>query len=211
MKAYSILIFLFCLISCNSETYIKLGKDYRKTILQINIDTIDNYKSLYKTIDSLLCDNYESQIQLLIKDKNDNYKITLVNSCSDDILCFKSKNLLFIKNDSIYKYNIGVYDLDSLSSLIISDFTNNGLNSKLSESPHKFVISIAQPNLLDMKIFKERLLKILHSYIQTKIGLENLKIMLDVNTNYKFESIPYEEDSMYLEMDSLLWEFEKTL
>ncbi|NME72427.1 hypothetical protein [Flammeovirga aprica] len=212
MKLNPIILYVLLLFSCNNKAQIEFGKRYTEKLLQVNIDTLGNYQNWHNTVDSMLCNNDYSQIQLLICDQEVNYKINLNNHCSDDVVCFTSRNFLTIQNDSIYKYNIGAYSFDSLCDLILRDYPNNGLNPRLSEAPHKFVLSFIQPNLLDHKTVKERLVRVLEAFKRTELGNENLKLSLglDLNENFDFDKIQY-EDSIYREMEMLLEEQDFTL
>ncbi|KXX69124.1 hypothetical protein [Flammeovirga sp. SJP92] len=205
MKLNPAIIFIFFLFSCQNGAHIEFGKKYKEKLLQINIDTLDSYIKLYNSVDSILCSNDESQIQLLIHDDEVNYKVNLINICSDIVGCSKSRNFLVIKNDSIYKSNIGAYNFDSLCNLIIRDYPNNGLNPRLSGAPHKFSLLFIQPNLLNNEALKGRLINTLKAFESTHLGNDKLKLALslDINENFDFDKIQY-EDSVYNEMEMLL-------
>ncbi|WP_044212495.1 hypothetical protein [Flammeovirga sp. OC4] len=204
MKYNLFLIFIFLFFSCKNNEVVEFGKKYSENVLLINIDTLDNYKKMFNAIDSTLCNNDDSQVQLIIHDNEVNYKIYLVNYCSDDIVCFSSRNFLYVDNDSVFKFYLGTYSFDSLSSLIKRDYSNNGVHRRLSEVPNKFILSFTQPNSLKNVIVKEKLIRTLNAFKSTNLKNDNLKLNLRLNwaENVKYDTTHY--DSIDIEIEHFL-------
>lgn len=61
----------------------------------------------------------------------------------DSYKIIKSKNVIEIHNDTIFKHKKGTFPLDSLEYVLKMDITNNGIHPMLSENSKKLVISIS--------------------------------------------------------------------
>ncbi|ANQ52833.1 hypothetical protein MY04_5502 [Flammeovirga sp. MY04] len=180
MKNYIILL-AFMFLSCNQQsqnTTIEFGTNYTNNLQVIDIDSTNNYYTLIETINKILCEGNSYEIQLLLHSDSINYEVNLINPCPWDDVDVKSRNAIIVKNDSISKYKIGTYKMDSLNSLLIKDFYNNAIDKRYCEFPSKSIIIFYQMKDLPVKEVKERIIDVLKRYQETGIGNEKFKLWL---------------------------------
>ncbi|NME71080.1 hypothetical protein [Flammeovirga aprica] len=198
------IISLLILTSCNNTAFMKFGPDDKDKLVQINIDSTVSFLSLYKSIDEVLCNDHDCQVQLVIDTDSINYRLNLINMCGSTIACTRSRNIIFILDDSIKKYDVGTFNYDSLSNLIQRDFSNNGIDRSLSENPSKVFLHFMQPQSLERVNVKRRLVRTIKEFRKT--GFENEKLKLWVQLHPK--EIPFtgeipDEDELDEEIEKL--------
>ncbi|KXX70637.1 hypothetical protein [Flammeovirga sp. SJP92] len=195
---------ILILTSCSNATFMKFGPDDKDKLVQINVDSTVSFLSLYKSIDEVVCNDHDSQVQLVIDTDSINYRLNLINMCGSTIVCTRSRNIIFILDDSIKKYDVGTFNYDSLSNLIQRDFSNNGIDRSLSENPSKVFLHFMQPQLLERVTLKRRLVSIIEEFRKT--GFENEKLKLWVQLHPKEDpftgKIP-DEDELEEEIEKI--------
>ena len=76
----------------------------------------------------------------------------------------KSKNVIDIHNDTIFKHELGNFPVDSLQSILKMDINNNGVNPILSENSEKLMISVSYDKKNDFNKLLENLEKVTKQY-----------------------------------------------
>lgn len=106
--------------------------------------TLDLFKSTDDLLDSLSILNYQnSNAVFQIRDSLIDYTfiVKYLNHPEGPPTMIKSKNLLGISNDSIFKFKSS-YPIDSLCNVLKKDMQNYGYDSKYSDSPKDLFIVI---------------------------------------------------------------------
>jgi hypothetical protein len=110
--------------------------------VELNIEQFNNWSELVERADQIVCN--DSIPKITLNTNNEIKTIYFYNDCWEvDPHIIKSKNVIEILNDTIFKPNLKSFPLDSLESVLENDINNNGLNPKLSENSNKLVISIS--------------------------------------------------------------------
>ena len=186
MKKYILLTFVTLIIlfsSCslkNNKLTIEYNKslvktDLNKVIVQINIDSISDFKRFQEKIQSAVCSN---EIPLILFQINDTIKkIYTTEFCWNDLIApsYKARNNIDIKDDVIRK-DEKIYSPDSLCSLMKKDFLNYGKNPSFSDHPEKLTINISY-RTKEFKNLKLLLNRITNCY-------DNLGIKTRLNFNF---------------------------
>ncbi len=111
--------------------------------VELNTKKFNNWIDLVKRAGKIVCNDSIPKITLKIN--NEVRTIYFHNPCWEDnsYKIIKSKNVIEIHNDTIFKHKKGTFPLDSLESVLKMDITNNGINPMLSENSKKLLISIS--------------------------------------------------------------------
>ena len=153
MKKYLLLTFvtLIILLSSCSQKNNKLTIEYNKSlvksdpnkvIVQINIDSISDFKMFQERIQSAVC---AKEIPVILFQINDTIKkIYTTEFCWDylDNISYKARNNIDILDDVIRK-DEKIYSLDSLCNLMKKDFLNYGKNPNFSDHPENLIVNIS--------------------------------------------------------------------
>ncbi len=153
MKKYLLLTFvtLIILLSSCSQKNNKLTIEYNKSlvksdpnkvIVQINIDSISDFKMFQEKIQSAVC---AKEIPVILFQINDTIKkIYTTEFCWDDLdnISYKARNNIDIIDDVIRK-DEKIYSLDSLCNLMKKDFLNYGKNPNFSDHPENLIVNIS--------------------------------------------------------------------
>ena len=111
--------------------------------VELNAKQFDNWFDFVERASKIVCN--DSVPKITLKTDDEIRTIYFYNHCreKDASKIIKSKNVIEIHNDTIFKHPKGAFPLDSLKSVLKMDITNNGINPMLSENPEKLVISIS--------------------------------------------------------------------
>jgi len=132
--------------------------------VELNFKEFNNWNDLIKRAGDIVCN--DSIPKVTIKTNNHIKIIYFRHPCweSNASKLVKSKNVLEIDNDTIFKSKSNTFPLDSLESVLTKDINNNGLNPLFSESPNKLVISITYDKENEFKNLGEILDRLTEQY-----------------------------------------------
>lgn len=111
--------------------------------VELNTKKFNNWNDLVERAGKIVCN--DSIPKITLRTNNEIRTIYFHNPCweDDSYKIIKSKNVIEIHNDTIFKHKKGTFPLDSLKSVLKMDINNNGINPILSENLKKLVISIS--------------------------------------------------------------------
>ena len=134
--------------------------------VEINIKNFNNWMDLVERAGKIVCN--DSIPKITLRTNNKIRTIYFHNPCREDdyYKIIKSKNVIEIHNDTIFKHKKGAFPLDSLESVLKMDITNNGINPMLSENSKKLVISISYDKKNEFKKLLENLDKLTEQYYE---------------------------------------------
>ena len=163
----SFTIFLILLINGCGEVQREFGKWKTETGslgVELNTNKFNNWSDLVKRAGKIVCNDSIPKITLKIN--NETKTIYFHNPCWEDnsYKIIKSKNVIEIHNDTIFKHKKGAFPLDSLESVLKMDIANNGINPMLSENSKKLVISISYDKKNEFNKLLENLDKLTEQY-----------------------------------------------
>jgi hypothetical protein len=132
--------------------------------VELNTKKYNNWNDLVERAGKIVCN--DSIPKITLRTNNEIRTIYFHNPCweSDSYKIVKSKNVIEIHNDTIFKYEKGSFPLDSLESVLKMDITNNGINPMLSENSKKLVISISYDKKNEFNKLLENLDKLTEQY-----------------------------------------------
>tara|TARA_R110001632_G_scaffold45215_3_gene114861 strand:+ start:948 stop:1580 length:633 start_codon:yes stop_codon:yes gene_type:complete len=132
--------------------------------VELNTNKFNNWSDLVKRAGKIVCNDSIPKITLKIN--NETKTIYFHNPCWEDnsYKIIKSKNVIEIHNDTIFKHKKGAFPLDSLESVLKMDIANNGINPMLSENSKKLVISISYDKKNEFNKLLENLDKLTEQY-----------------------------------------------
>jgi hypothetical protein len=132
--------------------------------VELNTKKYNNWNDLVERAGKIVCN--DSIPKITLRTNNEIRTIYFHNPCweSDSYKIVKSKNVIEIHNDTIFKYEKGSFSLDSLESVLKMDITNNGINPMLSENSKKLVISISYDKKNEFNKLLENLDKLTEQY-----------------------------------------------
>lgn len=134
--------------------------------LGVELDTkrFNNWIDLVERAGKIVCN--DSIPKITIRTNNEIRTIYFHNPCwaHDSYKIIKSKNVVEIHNDTIFKHEKGSFPLDSLESVLKMDVNNNGINPMLSENSKKLVISISYDKKNEFNKLLENLDKLTEQY-----------------------------------------------
>ena len=134
--------------------------------VELNTKKFNNWNDLVERAGKIVCN--DSIPKITLKTNNEIRTIYFHNPCweNDSYKIIKSKNVIEIHNDTIFKYEKGSFPLDSLESVLKKDITNNGINPMLSENSKKIVISISYDKKNKFNKLLENLDKLTEKYYE---------------------------------------------
>ncbi len=156
-KIYSVILIIITVVGCNYNTKNDNNKIIQKEFeqwnsesselgVQLEVNQFKNWDDLIKRTEQIVCQDSIPYINLKTSKKLKT--IYIESHCweKDSNLMIKERNVLEIKNNSIYKNNAEPLPLDSLESLLKRDIFNNGKNKNLSENSEKLKVFIYYNN-----------------------------------------------------------------
>ncbi len=134
--------------------------------VELNTKKFNNWNDLVQRAGKIVCN--DSIPKITLKTNNEIRTIYFHNPCweNDSYKIIKSKNVIEIHNDTIFKYEKGSFPLDSLDSVLKMDINNNGINPMLSENSKKLVISISYDKKNEFNKLIENLEKLTEKYYE---------------------------------------------
>ncbi|WP_299677082.1 hypothetical protein [uncultured Tenacibaculum sp.] len=123
--------------------------------VELNTKKFNNWNSLAERARKII--GNDSVPKITLRTNNEIRVIYFHNPFREDgsLKIVKSKNVIEIHNDTIFKHELGTFPLDSLKSILKKDINNNGANPMLSENSKKLVISISYDKKSDfIKLLK---------------------------------------------------------
>ncbi|GAA4970192.1 hypothetical protein [Algibacter aquimarinus] len=150
--------------------------------VELNVNNFENWIDLINRIEIIVCN--DSIPKITSTTDREIKTIYFRNTClkEDSFRIIKTKNVIEIYNNKIFKNNKSGLPLDSLENVLRKDIENNGKNLDLSESSEKLTICIQY----DDKNEFNNLPNILNQLTETYYRITNkkdLKILL-INENY---------------------------
>lgn len=142
----------------------KWEKQYDRLGVELNTEQFNNWDDLVKRAGNIVCN--DSIPKITLKLNNEIKTIYFHNPCweEESSIIIKSKNVLEIYNDTIFKPKLNTFPLDSLESVLRKDIANNGVNPIFSESPKKLVISISYDKKNEFKNLLSNLNRLTQQY-----------------------------------------------
>jgi len=132
--------------------------------VELNTKNFNNWIGLVERAGKIICN--DSIPKITLRTGNEIRTIYFHNPCleGDSYEIIKSKNVIEIHNDTIFKHPKSTFPLDSLESVLKKDITNNGINPMLSENSKKLVISISYDKQNEFNKLLENLDKLTNQY-----------------------------------------------
>lgn len=132
--------------------------------VELNTKKLNNWIDLVKRAGKIICN--ESIPKITLRTSNEIRTIYFHNPCweNDSYKIIKSKNVIEIHNDTIFKHPKSTFPVDSLESILKMDINNNGINPMLSENSKKLVISISYDKKNKFNKLLENLDKLTEQY-----------------------------------------------
>ncbi|TXE14923.1 hypothetical protein ES692_17550 [Psychroserpens burtonensis] len=132
--------------------------------VELNTEKFNNWNDLVERAGKIACN--DSIPKITLSTNNEIRTIYFHNPCweNDSYKIVKSKNVIEIHNDTIFKHKKGTFPLDSLESVLKMDINNNGINPMLSENSKKLVISISYDKKNEFNKLLENLDKLTEQY-----------------------------------------------
>ncbi|OIQ27070.1 MAG: hypothetical protein BM564_13460 [Bacteroidetes bacterium MedPE-SWsnd-G2] len=132
--------------------------------VELNTKKFNNWIDLVERAGKIICN--DSVPKITLRTSNEIRTIYFPNPCweNDSYKIIKSKNVIEIHNDTIYKHPKSIFPIDSLESVLKKDITNNGINPMLSENSKKIMIFISYDKQNDFNKLLENLDKLTDQY-----------------------------------------------
>jgi len=132
--------------------------------VELNTKKFDNWIDLVERAGKIICN--DSIPKITLRTSNEIRTIYFHNPCleNDSYKIIKSKNVIEIHNDTIFKHPKSTFSFDSLENVLKMDITNNGTNPMLSENSKKLVISISYDKQNEFNKLLENLDKLTDQY-----------------------------------------------
>ncbi len=154
----------------------------------LSLNQFENFKSIIDTL-WYFKKHLKEKNPVFIIENNDNcfyLKTVDLNSNCFGAGLIKFKNLIGISKDSLIKQN-KYYTIDSLSKILKTDLSNNGIDNNFADSPKKLIIRFSQPYRESIKDLESNLLLLFKTYnrinkeygdtLELNIDFEELSIM----------------------------------
>lgn len=172
--------FILLLSSCHTKTDAEFGdKNPAYKYFLIDIDTIQTYQNLAKTIEERSCEDLSST--LILNTDSVNYKLHLKNFCMNEVCWYiKRRNSLHLKNDSIYKRvsaNLVSYHQNQLKEVLEKEINNKNKQNELAEDISKLTLFYTQDDS-SLSVTKSKLIHLMNVYSTIEEDSTTLKVFL---------------------------------
>ena len=166
----------------------------------VSLDSLVNFNGLLQQL-SQDCVN-EKETVFRFENKAYNFKLMSNFDCNT-VVCYKYRNILEIKNETLRHAAIEDKPLDSLYKYLYIQATNNGKNPKFSTSKNTVVVQISQDSLTPISETKSLLIDLVKTFnIINNEQKDSLSLVVDFRKNFISDfpppPPPARVDSIYL-------------